>query len=89
MTNDRANLVNPKPLGDEVADGLAATVVKVEVVDRGAILDGGIPSAAEQNIERRPCDCEYGGWGIVCRRYYGELNIPKDLCRIRTERHLP
>lgn len=101
MTNDRANLVNPKPLGDEVADGLAATVVKVEVVDRGAILDGGIPSAAEQNVERRPCDCEYQGTcsenGIggywICRNFLMRPPFSKSLgkdiyCRF-AQRHLP
>lgn len=66
MSNDRANLVNPEPLGDEVSDGLASGVVKVNVGTGGAIGNSLVSGATEQNIERRPCDCEYNGNIILC-----------------------
>ena len=57
MPDNPSKLQNVQLTG-EPSDGLCSGVVKPQSGDRGAILDGGIPSAAEQNVERRPCDCE-------------------------------
>ena len=96
MADDRANLVNAKALSDEVSDSLASGIVKVNVCAGGAIDSGPSPSAAKENVERRPCDCENAVKnsenGIFV--YYPNCRLvgkkrPKNIyCRL-TQRNLP
>ena len=91
MPDNPSKLQNVQLTG-EPSDCLAAGVVKPDGSAGGAIPDGGIPSAAEQNIERRPCDCKdtikVDGYIRLCCGYMW-VEIPKDVyCRAR-ERHLP
>jgi hypothetical protein len=93
MSNDRANLVNPESLGDEVSDGLSSGVVKVNVGTGGAIGNSLVSGATEQNIERRPCDLE----DALIEAIVDDLiaitlsRSPtfEDLCRGRGKRDLP
>lgn len=51
----------------ESRDSFSASVVKPDGSAGGAILDGGIPSAAKEGVECRACDCEHG----FTRTFYG------------------
>lgn len=91
MADSPSKLKNIQSAG-EPSNGLAPGIVKVQGSDGVAILDGGIPSAAEQNVERRPCDCKdtikVDGYIRLCCGYMW-VEIPKDVyCRAR-ERHSP
>lgn len=83
MANDRTNLVDPKPLGDEVTDGLAPGVVKTNLGAGGQIDGGSVTGAAKEGVESCACDCEDGfcaiGWFKFRENTY---------CRA-TQRHLP
>jgi len=57
MADDTRKLQNVQ-LTRQPSDGFGPRIVEPDGSAGGAILDGSIPSAAEQNIERRPCDCE-------------------------------
>lgn len=80
----------------EPSDGLGSGVVKTDCGNGGAIDSGPSPSAAKENVERRPCDCENAVKnsenGIFV--YYPNCRLvgkkrPKNIyCRL-TQRNLP
>jgi len=91
MPDHPSKLQNVQPL-TQPADSLTPAVVKAEGGDRGTGVDSGIAGAAEENVERLACDCEYayvtgsdgivhGGW--VCYRG-GKTPFPGTLRRAFT-----
>lgn len=68
MADSPSKLKNIQSAG-EPSNGLAPGIVEVEGSDGGAIDSSPSPSAAEQNIERRPCDCE-ASWMTYLIEHY-------------------
>ena len=84
MTDNSGNFVDGKlSAAGEVGDRLTARVVKAQRSAGGTGGDGSIPSAAEENVERLPCDCEDG-----CSDPVGGSFPNNVYCRL-AERHFP
>lgn len=80
MSNNSSKLQNIQP-PTQPSDGLSSGVVEPDSLTGGQIDGGPITGAAEENIERRTCDCKDGF--CFCEWDTGAPEFFKKICRLR------